>query len=172
MPPLTKRPPGRHMTKRFPSTGEMPGPKKKTVPKKCGRYYKEVLGELFFVRNPCNLKENWMFGIPIECRCSRGECFDLGFGVDDTFVVFVYLFWLQGGVMVGSNVTEAICVDVLFVVLVVMVWLNVVVGLGCGVRSVLVMVMDHVVVVGVLSNKRCRGCGVDVPMLCWGLVGA
>ncbi|KAF2613134.1 hypothetical protein F2Q70_00010122 [Brassica cretica] len=104
--------------------------------------------------------------------CSRGECFDLGFGVDDTFVVFVYLFWLQGGVMVGSNVTEAICVDVLFVVLVVMVWLNVVVGLGCGVRSVLVMVMDHVVVVGVLSNKRCRGCGVDVPMLCWGLVGA
>ncbi|KAF3543513.1 hypothetical protein DY000_02004505 [Brassica cretica] len=75
-------------------------------------------------------------------------------------------------VMVGSNVTEAICVDVLFVVLVVMVWLNVAVGLGCGVRSVLVMVMDHVVVVGVLSNKRCRGCGVDVPMLCWGLVGA
>ncbi|KAH0893118.1 hypothetical protein HID58_055547 [Brassica napus] len=37
MPPLTKRPPGRRRTKRFPSTGEMPGPKKKTVPNKCGR---------------------------------------------------------------------------------------------------------------------------------------
>ena len=46
-------------------------------------------------------------------------------------------------------------------------------GLGCGVRSVLVMVMDHVVVVvGVLCNKRCRGCGVDVTMLCWDLVGS
>ncbi|XP_033148614.1 uncharacterized protein LOC117134406 [Brassica rapa] len=37
MPPLTKRPPGRRRTKRFPSTGEMPGPKKKSVPNKCGR---------------------------------------------------------------------------------------------------------------------------------------
>ena len=46
-------------------------------------------------------------------------------------------------------------------------------GLGWGVRSLLVMVMDHVVVVvGVLCNKRCRGCGVDVTMLCWDLVGS
>ncbi|KAF2539483.1 hypothetical protein F2Q68_00021284 [Brassica cretica] len=91
-------------------------------------------------------------------------------------------------VMVGSNVTEAICMAVLFVVVVVMVWLHVAVvgsgykvchvrlatglSLGCGVRSVLVMVMDHVVVVGVLCNKRCRGCGVDVTMLCWCLVGS
>ncbi|KAH0891378.1 LOW QUALITY PROTEIN: hypothetical protein HID58_053807 [Brassica napus] len=37
MPPLTKRPPGRRRTKRFPSTGEMLGAKKKTVPNKCGR---------------------------------------------------------------------------------------------------------------------------------------
>ncbi|XP_013743354.1 uncharacterized protein LOC106446199 isoform X2 [Brassica napus] len=37
MPPVTKRPAGRRKTKRFLSTGEIPGPNKKAVPNKCGR---------------------------------------------------------------------------------------------------------------------------------------
>ncbi|KAL0718767.1 hypothetical protein Bca4012_068090 [Brassica carinata] len=37
MPPVTKRPPGRRKTKRYPSTGEIPVPKKKAVENKCGR---------------------------------------------------------------------------------------------------------------------------------------
>ena len=35
--------------------------------------------------------------------------------------------------MVGSNVTEAICMAVLFVVVVVMIWLHVAVGMNGGV---------------------------------------
>ena len=52
----------------------------------------------------------------------------VGIGMDVLFVVFVVKY-----VMVGSNVTEAICVFVLFVVVVVMVWLHVAVGMNGGV---------------------------------------
>ncbi|KAF2607899.1 hypothetical protein F2Q68_00044161 [Brassica cretica] len=37
MPPVTKRPAGRRKTKRFLSTGEIPGPNMKSVPNRCGR---------------------------------------------------------------------------------------------------------------------------------------
>ncbi|KAF3576758.1 hypothetical protein DY000_02030005 [Brassica cretica] len=37
MPPVTKRPAGRRKTKRFLSTGEIPGPNKKAIPNRCGR---------------------------------------------------------------------------------------------------------------------------------------
>ncbi|KAF2582212.1 hypothetical protein F2Q68_00005152 [Brassica cretica] len=159
MPPLTKRPPGRRRTKRFPSTGEMPGPKKKTVPNKCGRddnatdgVSKNHVGMI--LRN--NFMDaylwfsypfgDWMFDIPIECSscrlkagvglgqgvrrgsgCGRGECFDLGIGVYDMFLVVVVMVWLHVAVAIG--------VDDLFVVVVVMVWLHVVGGTSvevCG----------------------------------------
>ncbi|KAL0678197.1 hypothetical protein Bca4012_006178 [Brassica carinata] len=132
MPPLTKRPPGRRRTKRFPSTGEMPGPKKKTVPNKCGR-----------------CKVGLRQGVRRGSGCGRGECFDLGIGVYDMFVVVVVMVWLHVAVgtsvevcghgdcgLVGSGsryVRAARSVDDMFVVVVVMVWLDVLVGTKGGV---------------------------------------